>query len=77
MAMSNENDSKWSPKMLMTSAVFIDLGVLTCLFIMPSFKFVQDIFNLIYLTIVSHFSYMSYYRRKKELNQTINDMIYN
>ena len=50
-----KNDSKWSPKMLMTWAIFIDLGVLSCLIIMPLLKFIQEIFKLIYLTIVSYF----------------------
>ncbi len=53
--MNNETDSKWPSKMLITCASFIDLGVLSYLIIMPLLKFIQDIFKLIYFTIVSYF----------------------
>ena len=51
--MNNENDSKWSAKMLITWAILIDIGLLGCLFIMPLLKLIQDLFRLIYLLIVS------------------------
>ena len=51
--MNNENDSKWSAKMLITWAILIDIGLLGCLFIMPLLKLIQDLFQLIYLLIVS------------------------
>ncbi len=56
--MNNETDSKWSPKMLMTCAILLDIGVLSCLIIMPLLKLIQEIFKLIYLTIVSYFLFI-------------------
>ncbi|CAF0878583.1 unnamed protein product [Adineta ricciae] len=57
--MSNENDSKWSAKMLITWAILIDIGLLGCLFIMPLLRLIQDLFQLIYLLIISWFHSMS------------------
>jgi hypothetical protein len=63
--MSNKNESKWTLKMLTTCAIFIDLSVLSYFIIMPLFKFIQEIFKLIYFTIVSYLNISSYRKKNK------------
>ncbi len=64
--MNNETDSKWSPKMLMTCAIFFDISILSCLIIMSLLEFIQEILKLIYLTLVSYFLFFFLIEHKKK-----------
>jgi hypothetical protein len=72
---NGDNESKWSRKMLMIYAVLIDLVVFSCFIIMPLFKFLRDIFKLIYLTIVSCFLLKEKNRKRiiKDLSYPLNE----
>lgn len=55
VTMYNATSSKWSPKILIIYAIFIDLGLLSFILIMTLLEFIQNNLHLIYLTIVSQF----------------------